>query len=327
MSTTAHHQLPLLNRRRFGLAVAGAVALSLMACAALAPSSPSAKTAIRKGMRPETVTAMLGEPTRRELFAPDRYVYFYDSGPYKGKPLCFDKHRVVHIGPELLASWRKERLIRTTGGESAGELSSKAKARVKATLKAERNARIAELERQVKPLPVSATGENLRLYRELLSLAPDNARYRRKVAFYRARLEAEQTQKKQAVELAAKKRQEVARKRRNKALRVYEGNDKVQIAIHELGRGELYLWVKNLSDSALLLVSSYYRLLDADSAPITMRVGSELQGLVAAGGIAYGKLIYDAKLRPSRLILDHPKAGVVEKWFPGMDTGSGNSGS
>jgi hypothetical protein len=230
--------------------------------------------------------------------------------------LCFDKHRVVHIGPELLASWRRERLSVATGGEKGGELSAKAKARVKAMLKAERKARIAELERQVKPLPVSATRENLRIYQELLSLDPDNGRYRRKVAFYKERFQGEQTQKKQATELAAKNRQDTARKQRNKALRVYVGNEKVQIAIHELGGGALYLWVKNVSNAPLLLVASYYRLLDAADKPVALSVGAELQGVVAAGGIAYGKLNYDAEIKPSRLVLDHPKAGAVEKWFP-----------
>jgi hypothetical protein len=65
-----------------------------------------------------------------------------------------------------------------------------------------------------------------------------------------------------------------------------------------------------------MLVASYYRLLDADDRPIAMNIGGELQGMVPAAGIAYGKLLYDAESKPSRLILEHPKAGVVEKWFP-----------
>jgi hypothetical protein len=317
MPTIVHRQSSYLQHsdriNHFGLAVVSVVILLLTACAG---SAPSAKTAIRPGMRPEAVTALLGEPARRELFAPDRYVYFYASGPYRDRPVCFDKHRVAHIGPELLATWRRERVARATGNGSGGALSAKAKARVKATLKAERDARIAELERRVKPLPVSATDENMKLYQELLSLDPENPRYRRKVAFYRERFAAEQTQKKRAAELATQKRQELARKRRNKALRVYEGNDKLQIAIYELTRGELYLWVKNLSDSPLLLTASYYRLLNADDAPISVSVGNELQGTLSAGGIAHGKLTYDAKIKPSRLILEQPNAGAVEKWFP-----------
>jgi hypothetical protein len=309
MPIFAHRQSYSLNQKIIYRTVMGIMALLLTACAA---SSPSPETVVHPGMRPGAVTALLGEPARRELFAPDRYVYFYTSGPYQERPLCFDKHRLVHVGPELLASWREERLALATGDESTSDLSSRAKARVKATLKAERDARIAELERQVRPLPQSATRENLRLYRELLSLDPNNGRYQRKVAFYRERFEAEQAQ----IKRSAKKRHEAARHRRNKELRVYEGNDQIQIAIHELGGGELYLWVKNVSNAPLLLVASYYRLLDADDRPIALDVGSELQGMVPAAGIAYGKLLYDAETKPSRLVLEHPKAGAIEKWFP-----------
>ena len=217
-----------MNQKIIYRTVMGIMALLLTACAA---SSPSPETVVHPGMRPGAVTALLGEPARRELFAPDRYVYFYASGPYQDRPLCFDKHRLVHVGPELLTSWRQERLTLATGNGSTGgstdALSAKARARVKATLKAERDARIAELERQVRPLPLSATSKNLKLYRELLSLDPNNVRYQRKVAFYKARFKVEQAQ----IDRVAKKRQETARKRRNKELRVYEGNDQIQIAI------------------------------------------------------------------------------------------------
>ena len=63
-------------------------------------------------------------------------------------------------------------------------------------------------------------------------------------------------------------------------------------------------------------MASYYRLLDAHDKPIAMNIGGELQGMVPAAGIAYGKLRYDEETRPSRLVLAHPKAGAVEKWFP-----------
>jgi hypothetical protein len=284
--------------------------LLLVACAG---TPQTRKGPITPGMVPEEVIARLGEPSRREQFAPDRYIYFYEEGSYKDRPVCFDKHRVVHIGQELLAAWRQERL--TLAG-SGGTLPSAAKKRVLATQKAAREARIAELEQAVKPLPVSATGENLRLYRELLSLAPDNERYQRKVAFYNERYQKEQAAKRRAAEQAAKRKRETARKHRNKTLRVYEGNANIEMAVHELGDGEIYVWVKNLSSAELLLVASQYRLLDTDEKPITHRVDAELQGPLASGGIAYGKLILDDKTRPSRLVLEHPKAGTIEKWFP-----------
>jgi hypothetical protein len=292
---------------------AGLILVLLLGCAGI---SQRGVEPISIGMGPEAVTRQLGEPARREQFAPDRFVYFYDDGPYADRPVCFDKQRVVHVGPEFLDAWREERMALATGGKGGGPLSQGARARVKATLEAERQARIVALERQVKPLPVSATARNLEIYRELLSLDPDNPRYRRKVAFYQERNQAEKAQQRKAAQLAAQRRSDKERKRRNQQLRVYEGNEQVQMAIHELGSGALYLWLKNLSEAPLLLVTSYYRLMAADDTPIAFSVGDELQGSLAPGGVAQGKLTYAEGAKPHRLLFDHPKVGTIEKWFP-----------
>jgi outer membrane protein assembly factor BamE (lipoprotein component of BamABCDE complex) len=317
MPPVANHRLLTLNPslRQMRTHLPGVILLMIAALliSGCAGTASTQLGPITPGMTPEEVSARLGEPSRREQFAPDRYIYFYDQGNYRDRPVCFDKHRVVHVGQELLDRWRQERL---TLASSGGTLSPNAKKEALATLTAERENRIAELEQAVKPLPVSATGENLKIYRELLSLAPDNERYQRKVAFYSERHETEQTAKRRAAEAAAKRKQETARKQRNKTLRVYEGNDNIEMAVHELGDGEIYVWVKNLSTGELLLVASQYRLLDANEKPIAHKVGAELQGPLASGGIAYGKLTLDPKTRPSRLVLAHPTAGTIEKWFP-----------
>ena len=52
-----------------------------------------------------------------------------------------------------------------------------------------RKMRIRELERAVKKIPVARFTENLRIYEQLLSLDPVNSRYKKKVAFYRAKLD------------------------------------------------------------------------------------------------------------------------------------------
>ena len=74
--------------------------------------------------------------------------------------------------------------------------------------------------------------------------------------------------------------------------------------------------MKNLSHEPISLVASYYRIMAADDTPISFSVGDELQGSLAAGGIAYGKLTYAEGARPHRLLFEHPKAGTIEKWFP-----------
>lgn len=293
----------------------GLVLALMMGCAG---SSQQGAPQVATGMDAEGVTRLLGEPSRREVFAPDRFVFFYDEGPYENRPVCFDRQRVVHVGPELLAGWRDERMATATG-KDGGALSRKAKDRVKATLSAERQARIAALERKVKPLPVSATADNLRIYRELLSLAPDNARYRRKVAFYQERHRTEKAAQQKAAQLAAQRRLDEERQRRNQQLRVYEGNQQVQMALHQLGRGALYLWLKNLSDKSLSLEAGHYHMLDPEGGTIPLQVSVELQGRLAPGGIAYGKLTYSEEVSPERLRFDHPGTGAIEKRFPSTD--------
>ncbi len=53
-----------------------------------------------------------------------------------------------------------------------------------ATVKIGREEIIAKLDKQVRAIPASRIEENLRGYRQLLAMAPDNARYRQKVAYY-----------------------------------------------------------------------------------------------------------------------------------------------
>ena len=295
------------------LIITGLVLTLLTGCAG---TSQKGSEQISPGMAPDAVTRHLGQPARREQFAPDRFVYFYEAGPYADRPVCFDKHRVVHVGRELLEAWREARMALALGGKEGEALSQGAKDRVKATLAAERKARIAALERKVKPLPMSATASNLSIYRELLTLDPENKRYRRKVAFYQERHREEKTAQQEAARLAAQRRLEEERQYRNRQLRVYEGNDTVQMAVHELDGGALYIWLKNLSDQPLSVSAGHYRVVDGAGVEIGLRVGEELQGKLAAGGIAYGRLTYADGGKPHLLVFDHPAAGTIEKRFP-----------
>jgi hypothetical protein len=49
---------------------------------------------------------------------------------------------------------------------------------------------IDELEKKAKSIPVSRVLDNLNIYKELLALEPDNPKYKKKVASYKAKLEA-----------------------------------------------------------------------------------------------------------------------------------------
>ena len=52
-----------------------------------------------------------------------------------------------------------------------------------------KNTEIAELEKKAKSIPVSRVLDNLNIYKQLLTLEPNNAKYKKKVAFYEAKLE------------------------------------------------------------------------------------------------------------------------------------------
>ncbi len=58
-----------------------------------------------------------------------------------------------------------------------------------------KNMEIAELEKQAKPIPVSRVLDNLNIYKQLLVLEPNNPKYKKKVAFYKAKFEANERKK------------------------------------------------------------------------------------------------------------------------------------
>ena len=58
-----------------------------------------------------------------------------------------------------------------------------------------KNIEIAELENKAKSIPVSRVLDNLNIYKQLLALEPNNAKYKKKVASYKAKLEANERKK------------------------------------------------------------------------------------------------------------------------------------
>jgi hypothetical protein len=58
-----------------------------------------------------------------------------------------------------------------------------------------KNIEIAELEKKAKSIPVSRVLDNLNIYKQLLALEPNNEKYKKKVAFYKNKLEANERKK------------------------------------------------------------------------------------------------------------------------------------
>ncbi len=63
-----------------------------------------------------------------------------------------------------------------------------------------KKATIAKLENKVRKIPVSNASENLKIYQQLLSLNPKNQRYKKKVAFYEARVKEQKRKQQERVE-------------------------------------------------------------------------------------------------------------------------------
>ena len=58
-----------------------------------------------------------------------------------------------------------------------------------------KNIEITELEKKAKSIPVSRVMDNLNIYKQLLALEPNNVKYKKKVAFYKTKLEANERKK------------------------------------------------------------------------------------------------------------------------------------
>ena len=66
---------------------------------------------------------------------------------------------------------------------------------IKKAEEVEENSEIAELEKNAKSIPVSRVLDNLNIYKQLLALEPDNPKYKKKVDFYKAKLEENKEKK------------------------------------------------------------------------------------------------------------------------------------
>ena len=58
-----------------------------------------------------------------------------------------------------------------------------------------KNIEIAELEKRAKSIPISRISDNLNIYKQLLALKPNNPKYKKKVAFYKNKIEANKRKK------------------------------------------------------------------------------------------------------------------------------------
>lgn len=170
---------------------------------------------------------------------------------------------------------------------------------------------IERLERQVRQIPAERTMDNLRVYRYLLKLDPDNPRYQQKVARYEAQYQREEDQR----ELLRREREE-RRKRQNEILRSFEGNDQVRIALENQGNGRYYIWIQYNGTNPIDILPEHFTLLGEDNRRYGCYRCRDLEVRIAPGESAEGPLTFDTYAEPRELVFSHPVAGTVRRMFP-----------
>jgi outer membrane protein assembly factor BamE (lipoprotein component of BamABCDE complex) len=284
---------------------------------------------IQRGDTRQSVVEKLGPPDMLDEINTQRAVAYYQTsaGPSSQAPVtkemctavAYEFDQVVAVGDDPSERWKQEEAERLKQAEIA-ERERKAVERAEAARRqaeAARQEKIRALEEEVRPVPASNAALNLKLYRQLLALDPDQPRYRKKVDFYENRLEQQKKARQVRSVRKAKEKQrqawEQARETRNHLLRQYTGNQTAEMAVHDMGKGTLYVWVKNVSGQIFTTHPDHFTLLDRDDNRARCDISSSLDSVLEPGSISHGKIQYDADVFPKELIFQNQIAGRISK--------------
>ena len=286
---------------------------------------------VQPGDSQTSVFAVMGPPDLRNDITDRRFVAFYRTKaggvsdipvtPDLCTPIAFEDGLVVEVGNDLTDQWTREEADRARQAEIDERQRQEALDAQSARRRAEkeRQDKIAVLEEKVKPIPASNAALNLKLYHQLLELDPKNPRYHKKVAFYEERLarQKEARQHRTAQREKKRRRQEWDQDRglRNKKLRQYTGNGIAEMAVHDMGSGSLYVWVKNISDQIITTHPDYFSLVDRDGNTVRCEISSSLDAVLEPGSISHGKIQYDKEIVPRELIFQNRESGRISKLF------------
>lgn len=286
---------------------------------------------VQPGDSQTTVFAAMGPPDLRNDITDQRVVAYYQTRPGGSSdtpvapdlctPIAFENGVVVEVGNDLTEQWTREEADRKRQVETAERQRQEAQNAQSARRRAERERqeKIAVLEEKVKPVPASDAGLNLKLYRQLLELDPENPRYHKKVAFYEERLARQEKIRQERAARKAKERHrrewDQGRDSRNKKLRQYTGNGIAEMAVHDMGSGSLYVWVKNISDQIITTHPDYFTLVDNDGNTVSCEISISLDTVLEPGSISHGKIQYGKEIEPRELIFQNRESGRISKSF------------
>ena len=286
---------------------------------------------VETGQLREDVFKAMGPAAIEKEISGRRFAVFYQTSAADSPeaavttdlctPILFEDGRVTGVGGDLYEQWlreEKERQRQVEIKEARRLKAEMAEAERKRNF-LERKEKIAVLEKEVGPVPASNPSLNLKLYRQLLALDSKNVRYQKKVAYYEDRLARQQETQKLRTEKRAREKYlkswEQSRDVRNKKLRQYTGNGIAEIAIYDMGKGSLYVWVKNVSYQIITTHPDYFTLIDNDNNPIPCVIGDSLNSVLEPGSLSHGKIEYNSVIIPRELVFQNRESGRVSKSF------------
>jgi hypothetical protein len=288
-------------------------------------------TRIETGQSSKEVFQLLGSPAIEEKISDRRYAGFYQTrqGAISDSavtvslctPVAFENDQVAGIGLDFYNRWVREEEERRRHLEI--EETRRRKEQMSQILHQQemelQRKKIAELEKEVGPIPASNASLNLKLYRQLLALDPTNTRYQKKVAYYEDRLDRQKEAQKTRAQQKARERYRQAwernREARNEILRQYSGNGTAEMAVYDMGNNSLYIWVKNVSHQIITTHPDYFRLIDRNNNLISCAVGDSLDRVLEPGSLSHGKIEYRPDCIPSELIFQNRESGRISKVF------------
>lgn len=308
----------------------------LIACSSAVLNLPPGEDTIAKieaGMEEKTVRLLAGEPDRVEQTPYGAHVLYYRESLVSDctkdlatcVPIVVADGRVAAIGQQWLSAWEKEqkeaaadRIQRMKAARAAARDQKKMEAPLRLNGSAMEQqpddatrAQIIRLENEVHRIPVSRTMDNLKIYRYLHKLDPENAKYVRKVAFYEAQLESDQQRRAEA-----KKREAATRRRQNETLKAFEGNERVRMAIENLGGGQFHVWIENRLPAPIKIAPRHFTLVCTNDSRFAVYQTKDFNDTVSAGEIIDGRLAFDAYCPPREIVFSHPSAGRLTRVFP-----------
>jgi len=276
---------------------------------------------IKVGLSEKEVIELVGKPGLIAPHGAGKLIYYYPTSQSSNcakdrescTPVVFDQGRVVGVGRIAVQAAPKK--SRTTKPRPPSPKPAPAEAPapkpVNPPVDKHIQAEITRLDRFVRQIPAENTLDNLRVYKYLLKLDPDNSKYQQKVALYGEKFEKEKG-KREALRLY---REEI-RKLQNRDLKAFQGNEHILMAMKILGGGKFYVWLKNTGKDPIQIRPDQFVLLDEAGRSFDCFRCLDMRTDLIAGGQVEGRISFDAYTSPRELVFSHPSAGKVVRRIP-----------